>query len=518
MKINSLELKNFGRFTEKEINLTDGVNLIYGENESGKSTIHTFLKGMLFGMARSRGRAALSDTFSQYEPWENPACYAGKLHFQCGGRNFCLERRFDKYAKGAILFCEDDGEELSLEYGDLGMLLGGIGENDYENTISIGQLKAAVGTSLAAELKDYAANYYAAGNSDIRIEKAGEALRERKKELEREMKKSEARTQVQRERIEQEASYIWRDMRRLEKELSEAEEQKAACKQSLEEKEDEVRSRIEEEERQGRFDSWRIHPLEILSMVGAVILSFLLFHRPLNFLIVVVVALAEGLYIWNCLKDGRRKKAEAVQREEKEIHELTEELERYRWVLEKRKEDYREKQVQYENLQEQAEELENAGEEYKRFEKRHKALTLATETIRTISEDMQSQLGRDLNERISDILKKITGGKYEKVRTDGNLDIHVIGDGRRIPLYQLSKGTIEQIYLALRLAAAELLYEERMPLILDDTFAFYDDVRLKNTLAFLATYPDQIIILTCHKREEEMMSELGIPFHKIGIK
>ncbi len=517
MKINSLELENFGRFREKEIHLTDGINLIYGKNESGKSTVHTFLKGMLFGMARGRGRAAASDRFSRYEPWENPTCYAGKLHFQCGGKNFCLERHFDKYAKGASLFCEDDGEELSLEHGDLEMLLGGIRESDYENTVSIGQLKAAVGTSLAAELKDYAANYYAAGTSEIRIEKAKEALKERKKELERDMKKEEAKKQTQRERIEQEASYIWRDMRRLEKELSEVKEEGDVCKRKLGEKEEEVRCRIEEEEQKGRFDNWRIHPLEIVSMFGAVILSFLLFSRPLNFLVVVVVALAEGLYIWNCLKDGKRKKAEALQKEEKELCELKETLQRHTWALEKRKEDYREKQVQYENLQEQAEELESAGEEYQRYEKRHRALDLAAETICILSGEMQSRLGRDLNERVSDILKQITGGKYEKVWTDEELNIHVLGGGRRIPLYQLSKGTIEQIYLSLRLAAAEILYEERMPLVLDDTFAYYDDARLKNTLAFLADYPAQIIILTCHNREEETMSGLGIPFRKIEL-
>lgn len=55
MKITELILKNFGKFTNKQILLTDGINIIYGENESGKTTLHTFLKGMLFGMERKRG-------------------------------------------------------------------------------------------------------------------------------------------------------------------------------------------------------------------------------------------------------------------------------------------------------------------------------------------------------------------------------------------------------------------------------------------------------------------------------
>ena len=181
MRITELVLKNFGRFTDKRIGLTDGINIIYGENESGKSTLHTFLKGMLFGMERKRGRAAATDTFSTYEPWENPNYYAGILRFECGGRHFRLERNFDRYSKGGILLCEDDGEELSLEHGDLEILLGGMTESDYENTVSIGQLRVQTGNTLAAELKNYAANYYATGNSEIDLEGALAILKERKK-------------------------------------------------------------------------------------------------------------------------------------------------------------------------------------------------------------------------------------------------------------------------------------------------------------------------------------------------
>lgn len=52
MQIRELILKNYGKFHNRQIELEDGINLIYGENESGKSTIHTFIKGMLFGMER----------------------------------------------------------------------------------------------------------------------------------------------------------------------------------------------------------------------------------------------------------------------------------------------------------------------------------------------------------------------------------------------------------------------------------------------------------------------------------
>ena len=77
MKIQELEVKNFGKFTDRRIQMEDGINILYGENESGKSTLHTFIKGMLYGMERGRGRASVYDTFSIYEPWENPNYYSG---------------------------------------------------------------------------------------------------------------------------------------------------------------------------------------------------------------------------------------------------------------------------------------------------------------------------------------------------------------------------------------------------------------------------------------------------------
>ena len=71
MIINKLNLKNFGRFQNEELILKQGINVIYGENESGKSTIHSFLQSMLFGMKRLRGRASRTDTYNKYAPWEH---------------------------------------------------------------------------------------------------------------------------------------------------------------------------------------------------------------------------------------------------------------------------------------------------------------------------------------------------------------------------------------------------------------------------------------------------------------
>lgn len=58
MKITELYIKNFGRFSEQHFYIKDGVQVIYGENEYGKSTLQAFIRAMLFGMERGRGKAA----------------------------------------------------------------------------------------------------------------------------------------------------------------------------------------------------------------------------------------------------------------------------------------------------------------------------------------------------------------------------------------------------------------------------------------------------------------------------
>ena len=145
MQINELLLKNFGKFHDRQIDLDEGINLIHGENESGKSTIHTFIRGMLFGIERGRGRAAQNDTFSIYEPWGNPNYYSGILKFKSGEKHFRIERNFDKYSKKAELICEEDGEVLSVEDGDLQMLLGEMDAERYDNTVSMSQRNAQMG-------------------------------------------------------------------------------------------------------------------------------------------------------------------------------------------------------------------------------------------------------------------------------------------------------------------------------------------------------------------------------------
>lgn len=496
MKILEVHIKNLGKYTDTTIRFQDGVNLLYGENESGKSTLYAFIKGMLYGMERGRGRASVSDAFSQYEPWENPNYYAGSIRFESGGRYFKLERNFDKYAKSAELVCEDDGEVLSLQHGDLDMLLEGMDESGFENTVAIGQLKVEINQNLASELKNYAANYYLTGNGDLNLEDALSHLALRKKEVEKEMKEIILSRQEKRELLEQEASFLWQDIHRFQREL---EEVKEAVSEQGEKAESESVQVV---------DKWRVHPIEIIGMLIAIVLAFVFFDRPWNNLIAIVLALAEGLYIWNRVKEGKKKQPEMTADGRPSAAQL-------RWQQERLISEMKEKQTAHGNLQDALEELSYTGEDYEKKDQQKKALELAMERLQELSVDVHKELSADLNGKASDILAQITEQKYSKLLIDEQLRMHLFTEGKRVPIERVSRGTMEQVYFALRMASIELLYTEEFPVILDDTFVFYDERRLEGVLQWLYHQKSQILIMTCQKREETALRALGIPIHFI---
>ena len=347
-------MKNFGKFSEKKIVLEDGINLFYGENESGKTTIHTFIKSMLFGMERARGRAAGHDVFSLYEPWEQPNYYAGSMKFESGGKNFRLSRNFDRYSRSASLICEDDGEEFSLEHGDLDVILNGLCASNYENTIAIGQMKVETNQSLAGELQNYATNYYSTGNSDIDLDGAITRLQKQKREIEKNLREYLNEKQQSKGIVEQEKNFVWREIHNHEEELEKIEKQ-------IEEQRS-VLDRLESQE----VKKWRVHPGELLGVLLAMILIIFLIEKPFNYLLAIVIFLGEGLFVWNRLKEGKKKLHLQA------IEETRDLLQKALWSKEQLQNSLKEKQVYYNNLEEQLGEMEEVDSFYtkKEMEKR----------------------------------------------------------------------------------------------------------------------------------------------------
>lgn len=184
MKLLELHIDGFGKFHDRTISFKDGINIIYGKNEAGKSTLHTFIRGMLFGIERGRGRAAKNDTYSKFEPWENSGTYEGWLRLEKDGTIYRIERRFRKDNKSLKVINETRGREEEATPAFMNELLGGLNETTYNNTISIGQLKSATEDGMVSELRNYIANMNTTGNISLNISKASTFLRLQKRALE----------------------------------------------------------------------------------------------------------------------------------------------------------------------------------------------------------------------------------------------------------------------------------------------------------------------------------------------
>lgn len=546
MKIRELYLKNFGKFTDTRFYLPENIHVFYGENEYGKSTLYAFIKAMLFGMDRGRGRAAGKDDFSRYEPWENPNYYAGVMRFTCGGRTFRLERQFDRYAKQAVLVCEDDGEELSVEAGDLTMLLGGMTRTSFENTAAIGRLTAKPGQDLAAELKNYAANYCETGGGEVDLQGALESLKARNKSVEQELRRKLDAKAREAEVYRMQYQYVENDARKLQREYQEKKKELEKCLKKQKDFENEVK------QEHGRNENSRSEFIQlilgfVLAVAGAAGLLRRIFSGAAQkhflpgggdgvlFVLCILLLAAGGVLTGLAWRSRKRPRGNLILEEKEQIaqgkrsvqavsepevqnqnemgiletqqEELGNSIRQLRWECQRIQAEWKEKQIQMNNLQEQMEEAGQKDETIRRLETTKQALELASERIKTTAEAMTEEFGVRLNREASGILSEITNGKYTCLLVDDRLEMSVYCEGRKIPVERLSRGTLEQIYFSLRMAALDILYEEEVPVILDDAFAFYDEKRLKSVLKWLSEQPRQVIIFSCQRREEELLEE-----------
>lgn len=493
MVITELYIRNFGKLSERHFYLRDGVQVISGENEYGKTTLHAFIRAMLFGLERGRGRAAAKDDFSRYEPWDDPGSYAGVMRFTCGGRSFRLERNFARQTKQVSLVCEDDGEELSVEHGDLQMLLGGMTAELFDNTVSVGQLKAAPGQELSDALANYAANYYETGGGEYDLSKALKSLDEKKRAVRRELRDEEAAGETERKKLLQKSRYLEEDIRRLDAEYKEIEK-------TLRELPGPERTDVHGK---NRFIIGGIAAI----CAGVLLLLWSLWSghesgRGLSAVsvltaLVPVLAAVAGVFLLAAGYAGKfrshRNRSEAD--------------EQRRWELERIRSEIREKEIRRENIREQYEESEKSDSQI-RLEEQCRALELAVEELQKAAQVTAGSMERSMSRRASEIFSAITDGKYRSLETDRQRGITVWDGERKIPAGRLSRGTVEQIYFCIRMAAAEILTEEPLPLILDDVFAFYDDKRLESVLKWLSGQGKQVIIFTCHSREKKLLRNM----------
>ncbi len=612
MRLLELHIDGFGKFHDRTISFNDGINIIYGKNEAGKSTLHTFIRGMLFGIERGRGRAAKNDLYTKYEPWENSGTYEGWLRLEKDGTIYRIERRFRKENKSLKIINETKGLEEEATPAFVSSLLDGLTETMYNNTISIGQLKSATEDGMVTELKNYIANMNTTGNISLNITKATAFLRNQKRALEAGLIPEASR----------EFTALLAEIRNVEAEIAgpEYENQLAAYqnmrtqvkglidntqaqKKDLDEKLANGKKVLSDNGFTDRAsvdamssDAERLYSeyntlngecnkksrkilsgltavLGIAGLGAAAALGYfnLTAYLPvcgaaaaaavIFFIISLVIRqkdkeyhrmfdntsselgarlarhLGDSAVSEDAMNAFRARMGEfsklcnMVAQSETEIKKFLEDLsnlqtkqagcsemiekqQRTQWELEKKLE-------HLSNCKNKAKALKRTLAENDRIHDEIVAIDLAQETMADLSSSIRDSFGLYLNKEASQYITGITGGIYDSMSIDENLNVFLNTKTKLVPLENVSSGTMDQVYLALRLAAAKLLTGSGsggFPLIFDDSFTQYDDERLKTALEWLASaYGGQIIIFTCHRREAQMLRARQVEFQLVEM-
>lgn len=247
MRLIDLHIEGFGKFHDLDLRFAEGMNILYGHNEAGKSTLHAFLQAMLYGLERRPGVGSAAKLHKKYRPWDAPERFGGTLRLAHEGQVYRIVRDFnadDLSADGAAtttaggaglpggagagatgtgtagngatamagtgatplasggrtsgaaapaagadacpleIWNETTGVRVTDSRGFLQAMLGGISETAFENTVSIGQLRSATSRSMVHELKSYITNLSTTGDMSLDSAGALKLLRQQRSALE----------------------------------------------------------------------------------------------------------------------------------------------------------------------------------------------------------------------------------------------------------------------------------------------------------------------------------------------
>ena len=154
--------------------------------------------------------------------------------------------------------------------------------------------------------------------------------------------------------------------------------------------------------------------------------------------------------------------------------------------------------------------LKQVRQRIERLEETYSALELAQKALGAATSELQRRFAPRISKRAQELFSKLTHGRYQRMMLAEDLSIHVSAEQEatlRASQWR-SDGTVDQLYLALRLAVAEELTPDA-PLILDDAMVRFDDDRLATALNILDEMAEnkQVILFTCQSREKKLQGE-----------
>lgn len=619
MKIQKLKINSFGKLENKEIELKEKINIIYGENESGKSTLLKFITGMLYGLSKNKNGKEISD-FEKYKPWYQKE-YSGKINYQLdNGETYEIFRDFNKKNPQIILNeTEDISKKFSIDKNKGNEFFKeqtNIDESVFFHTAGVMQEEIKLDKIEQNNLIQKITNLISTGDDNISFKKSMEKLNKKLIEevgtnrttdrpiniIEEKIKKIKENTNNIEElnekllNIEENQNKLIQEIHKKEneinilkkikqeKEIENIENEKLKINKNLEK---EINQKIEENKNKLNLikeEKIKINKKNnfILGFIFLFIIIFNIIFRKnniilflgilLNIFILFIFAfqkikinkknklniekiIREKNNIKNeiqLLEENKNNKIQENKKIENEINKkIIEEKNKIKnneinsfWDLdnlfelnlieinqkiENEEKQYQEFKIKLHTLEldkkniepfiekqiEQKENLNYLLEEQKEIIQLGNAINLAKDELENAYHEMKNEITPKFTQQLSYLIQKVTNEKYQvlKLNDENNLMIE-LKDGSYKNANDLSIGTIDQMYLALRLSALEEITKEKIPILLDEAFCFYDEKRLENILKILYnSYDNQVIIFTCTKREKELLDKIQLEYN-----
>ena len=601
MKIDYLKVNGFGKLENKEIEFGKKINVIYGENEAGKTTLLKCILSMLYGVSSNKNGKDISEK-EQYKPWKN-AEFSGKMKYELdNGEKIEVFRDFSKRnPKITNEFSEDITNTFNIDKH--------MGNNFfYEQTKIDKDMLLITGLVEQKEsvledkeqnlLTQKIANILTSGEENISYKKAIEKLNKElvekigndrttgrpiniiNEKIEK-LKENINKINDEEEKVsnlKQEKELVKKQIEKIENELIDlrkvkdiklqenVEKEKLGVKKELLKEYDEKLEKLNEQARAKDKDVQK--SLNIILSVILIVLSAITFYiNKLAGLLAFGIFIAIYLPVILIRKNSKNQEEKLKQKEIKNLRksklEKETEIEETEKTIcdnvnremienvnntglrtldlktvenriaqeeqnlsnskihlntieieEKRIGQDLEKKVEIEEA------LEKTLEEKNDLETEERRIKLAKEMLEQAYIKMKNEITPKFTSNLSKIASKISNNKYSNIKFNDNDGLTVeLENGEYVKCDRLSTGTIEQLYLALRLSAFEEITEEKIPIILDEAFAYYDNIRLENILSYLNNYytDNQILIFTCTDREKQILDRLKIEYNFIKL-
>lgn len=623
MKIKNIKINGYGKLENVEINLGNKINIIKGNNESGKSTLLNFISSSLYGISKNKKGKEISD-FDKYKPWNTDA-FSGKLEYELdNGDDYEIFRDFKK--KTPEIY--KNGKDVTFDYSidktkgsEFFTEQTGINEEMFLNTFMSEQEEVKLNKASQTSIIQKLSNMVSTGNENISYKKTIDKIN--KKQLEEigserssgrpinivndkiEDLKEEideiSRYKDKKYELEQEKQNLSKDFEdekyvlSLLRNVKTLKEKNSISREKIKildneidgysEMQNEKNKEIEilKSEKKEKRKSHKLIYIMFILLIAVITVISIVSNQKLLLILDGIVALIGIIFFIvdrknkrnarninkkylekltkieediNRLEDIKKLKFAEVSKIEEELENLEEKenekivnefkdkvdekqindilsaryedivdlinqkeesLSNYK-VSEKKMEIENENIVEnLENLVSLEEDLDRLYEEKEELESINEIYNLVKQNLEEAYEEMKSNITPDFILEIQNIISNATNGKYKKCLVDED-GIKIENEsGSYISIDRLSIGTIDMIYLALRLSAAKSISDEKIPIILDEAFAYYDKNRMKNILRYLNNNNNQVIIFTCTNREIKVLEEEKIEANIINL-